>query len=75
MKLDFCVSHDYTQRELLPPPPPLLHPPRKHHRSTTQQPRTYSKTLQKNGCVIIEGAPHENKMAGKGKITSERASS
>jgi hypothetical protein len=25
--------------------------------------------------VIIEGAPHENKMAGKGQITSERASS
>jgi hypothetical protein len=23
--------------------------------------------------VIIEGAPHENKMAGKGQITSERA--
>jgi hypothetical protein len=29
----------------------------------------------KNGCVIIEGAPHENKMARKGQITSERASS
>jgi hypothetical protein len=25
--------------------------------------------------VIIEGAPHENKMVGKGQITSERASS
>jgi hypothetical protein len=25
--------------------------------------------------VIIEGAPHENKMAGKGQITSEGASS
>jgi hypothetical protein len=25
--------------------------------------------------TIIEGAPHENKMAGKGQITSERASS
>ena len=30
---------------------------------------------RKNGCVIIDGAPHENKMAGKGQITSERASS
>jgi hypothetical protein len=38
--------------------------------STTQQPRTYPKTT--NFCVIIEGA---NKMAGKGQITSERASS
>ena len=23
--------------------------------------------------VVIEGAPHENKMAGKGQLTSERA--
>jgi hypothetical protein len=34
-----------------------------------------SENNRKNGCVIIEGAPHENKMAGKGQITSERASS
>jgi hypothetical protein len=25
--------------------------------------------------LTIEGTPHENKMAGKGQITSERASS
>jgi hypothetical protein len=24
-------------------------------------------------CVFIEGAPHENKMARKGQMTSERA--
>jgi hypothetical protein len=35
----------------------------------------YIRKHRKNGCVIIEGAPDENKMAGKGKITSERASS
>jgi hypothetical protein len=29
---------------------------------------------RKNDCVIIEGASHENKMAGNGQITSERAS-
>ena len=34
-----------------------------------------SENTRKNGCVIIEGAPHENKMAGKGQITRERASS
>ena len=34
-----------------------------------------SENTWKNGCVIIEGVPHENKMAGKGQITSERASS
>ena len=34
-----------------------------------------SENTWKNGCVIIEGAPHENKMAGKGQITSERVSS
>jgi hypothetical protein len=34
-----------------------------------------SENTRKNGCVIIEGAPHENKMAGKGQITSERTSS
>jgi hypothetical protein len=27
------------------------------------------------GCAIIEGALNENKMAGKGQITSERACS
>jgi hypothetical protein len=29
----------------------------------------------KYGYVIIEGAPNENKMAGKGQTTSERACS
>jgi hypothetical protein len=37
--------------------------------------RTYPKTPEKIGCAIIEGAPHENKTADKGQITSERASS
>ena len=36
----------------------------------TQHPRIYPKTT--NFCVIVEG---DNKMAGKGQITSERASS
>jgi hypothetical protein len=35
----------------------------------------YIRKHRKNGCVIIEVAPHENKMAGKGQITSERANS
>ena len=34
-----------------------------------------SENTGKDGCVIIEVAPHENKMAEKGQITSERASS
>jgi hypothetical protein len=44
---------------------------RKHPWSTTQ----HLEHSRKNGCAIIEGAPHENIMAGKGQITSERASS
>jgi hypothetical protein len=47
---------------------------RKHPWSTTQH-HEHIRKHQKNGCAIIEGAPHENKMAGKGQITSERASS
>jgi hypothetical protein len=34
-----------------------------------------SENTPKNGCVIIEGAPNGYKMAGKGQITNERASS
>ena len=34
-----------------------------------------SENTRKIGYVIIEGDPHENKMAGKGQITSGRASS
>jgi hypothetical protein len=48
-------------------------------RNTTTRTRTwwktYPKTPLKNGCVIIEGARNVNKMAGKGQIISERASS
>ena len=40
---------------------------RKHPWSTTQ----HLEHSRKNGCAIIEGAPHENIMAGKGQITSE----
>jgi hypothetical protein len=47
---------------------------RKHPWSTTQH-NEHIRKHQKNGFAIIEGAPHENKMAGKGQITSERASS
>jgi hypothetical protein len=38
-------------------------------------PSNISENNRQNGCVIIEGTPHENKMAGKGQITSERGSS
>ena len=32
MKLDFCVSYNYTQRDLfLPPPPPSRSSRRRHH--------------------------------------------
>jgi hypothetical protein len=34
-----------------------------------------SEITRKNGCVIIEGTPYENNMAGKGQINSERANS
>ena len=40
---------------------------RKHPWSTTQ----HLEHSRKNGCAIIEGAPHENIMAGKGQITIE----
>ena len=34
-----------------------------------------SENTRTNGCVLNDGAPHEFKMAGKGQMTSERASS
>jgi hypothetical protein len=36
---------------------------------------TGSDVIKHHVTLIIEGAPHENKMAEKGQITSERVSS
>jgi hypothetical protein len=42
---------------------------------STKQHLEHIENTQTNGWVVIEGALHENQMAGKGQITSEMGSS
>ena len=59
MKLDFCVSHSYTQRDLpyLPPPPPsLILRPLHHHDSVEIPPKT--RYTQKQNETHYENITH-----------------
>jgi hypothetical protein len=46
MKLDFCVSHNYTQRDLPLPPSLLLHHHHHHRDSVEIPPKTRCKQKQ-----------------------------